>query len=123
MVSELPLKPIKRIIKNHYNGEISKEACIYVRDYLLDVINYSVEEAVKEFNEYNRLRKMHKLPVLKRLDKQIFVTILDKIYIPGENNIIGKVGKYNVKLPCQGDNIINETKGDVVIKDAGNEVS
>jgi len=123
MVSELPVKPIKRIIKNHYTGEISKEACIYVRDYLLDVINYCTKEVIKEFNEYNRLRKIQKLPVLKRLDKQIFVNILDKIYIPGENNIIGKVGKYNVKLPCQGDNIMDENKEDVIIKDAGNEVS
>ena len=69
------------------------------------------------------MRKIHNLPVLKRLDKQIFVTISDKIFIPVKNNKIGKVGQYNEILFCQGDNIINKNRKDVIIKDAGVEVT
>jgi hypothetical protein len=123
MVNEIPLKTIKRILKNHYNGEITKDACIYVRNYVVNIVNYFAEEAKTEFKEYNRLREIHNLPVLKRLDKQIFVTISDKIFKPVKNNKIGKVGQYNEILFCQGDNIINKTRKDVIIKDAGNEVA
>lgn len=123
MVNEIPLKSIKRILKKKYNDEITKDACIYVRDYVLNIVNYFAEEAKTEFKDYNRLRKIHNLPVLKRLDKHIFVTISDKIFIPIKNNKVGKVGQYNEILFCQGDNIINKTRKDVIIKGAGKEVA
>lgn len=32
---KLPIKPIKNIIKKYYKGEISEDACYFVRDNLV----------------------------------------------------------------------------------------
>jgi len=122
MVSEFPLKPIKRILKKYYQGEISTDACIYIRDLLLDVTEYLANQGIKEFVEYNCRRQEHNLPVLKRLDKSVFIDISDKIFNAVRNNNIGEVGKCNEILLCQGGNITNKKRKDIIIKDAGVEV-
>jgi len=120
MVSEFPLKPIKRILKRYYQGEISTDTCIYVRDVLLNFTEYLAFEGVKEFGEYNQRRKMQGLPVLKRLDRSVFVDIGSKIFNRLRDYNIGKVG-CNGLLLCQ-DDIMHKNEQKDIIEDAGVEV-
>lgn len=121
MVSEFPLKPIKRILKRYYQGEISTDTCIYVRDVLLNFTEYLAFEGVKEFGEYNQRRKMQGLPVLKRLDRSTFVNIGSKIFNRLRDYNIGEVGKCNELLLCQ-DDIMHKNEQKDIIEDAGVEV-
>lgn len=122
MVNEIPLKPIKRILKKYYNGEITTNSCIYVRDLVLNFTEYVIEECVKEFEDYNIRRQEHNLPVLKRLDTSVFVDFSDKIYKSLLNKTFGEVGQSNKLLLCQDSDIIRKNRNDVIIKDAGVEV-
>jgi len=99
MASELPLKTIKRIIKEHWDGEITQECCVYVRDVLLDVIHSLAEESIIEFEEFNKRRKLQRLPALKRLDKTAF-TSANSIYSQQICNT-GKIGQNNKELFCR----------------------
>ena len=99
MASELPLKTIKRIIKEHWDGEITQECCVYVRDVLLDIIHSLAEESVKEFEDFNKRRKLQGLPILKRRDKAAFASANSKYSQQICNN--GKIGKNNRELFCR----------------------
>ena len=121
MVNEFPIKPIKRILKRYYQGEISIDTCIYVRDVLLNFTEYLAFEGVKEFGEYNQRRKMQGLPVLKRLDRSTFVNIGSKIFNLLIDINIGEVGECNGLLLCQ-DDIMQRKEQKDIIKDAGVEV-
>jgi len=121
MVNEFPIKPIKRILKRYYQGEISIDTCIYVRDVLLNFTEYLAFEGVKEFGEYNQRRKMQGLPVLKRLDRSTFVNIGSKIFNLLMDINIGEVGECNGLLLCQ-DDIMQRKEQKDIIKDAGVEV-
>ena len=121
MVNEFPIKPIKRILKRYYQGEISTDTCIYVRDVLLNFAEYLAFEGVKEFEEYNRRREMQGLPSLKRLDRSVFVDIRSKIFNRLGDYNIGEVGECNELLLCQ-DDIMQRKEQKDIIKDAGVEV-
>jgi hypothetical protein len=121
-ISKFPVKPIKRIIKKYYHGEVTKDSCIYVRNLILDIVEYYVEECVEEFNSYNRRRQEQNLPVLKRLDKFVFVNISDKVFKPVMYKNIGKVGRSTNLLLCQDSDIINKKGNDIIVKDADGEV-
>ena len=121
MVSEFPLKPIKRILKRYYQEEISMDACVYVRDVLLNFTEYLAREGVMEFEEYNRRRVIQGLPLLKRLDRSTFVDTRRKIFNLLKDNNIGEVGEYNELLLCQ-DDIMQRKKVKDIIEDAGVEV-
>jgi len=109
MVNEFPIKPIKRILKRYYQGEISTDTCIYVRGVLLNFTEYLAFEGVKEFGEYNQRRKMQGLPVLKRLDRSAFESTRSKVFNLLRDNNIGEVGECNELLLCQ-DDIMEQSK-------------
>jgi len=96
MTETLPLKMVKRIMKEQWDGEISYDACVYVRDVLYDVLCDIIEFGVYEFEEVNNCRKQHGLPRLKRLDKSSFsgVSSLYSQYICN----YGKIGQVNRDL-------------------------
>jgi len=98
---KLPVKPIKHILKNYHKGEISDDACYYVRDILLELTEILAEKAVKEFEEINNERKKHGIPKLKRLDKSSFINIWDSFFKSIDVSNMGKVGKNNNTLLCQ----------------------
>lgn len=89
------------ILKNHYRGEISEEAVIFVRDTLLDLTDFLAERAVKNFDNINQKRQEQGLNMLKRLDKDSFKNVLERIYkqIVDKNN--GEVVTQNESLFCQ----------------------
>ncbi len=121
MVSEFPLKPIKRILKRYYQGEISRDACDCVRDVLLNFTEYLAQEGVMEFEEYNKRRVIQGLPLLRRLDRSAFESARSKVFNLLRDNNIGEVGNLNGLLLCQDDIMQRKKKMDI-IEDAGVEV-
>jgi hypothetical protein len=97
----LPIKPIKNIIKKYYKGEISEDACYFVRDNLVKLTELFAQEAIREFEKTNDARQKHGIPILKRLDKKSFVYILDSFLIRIDIPVMGKVGQDNTSLLCQ----------------------
>jgi len=122
MISKFPLKPIKRILKRYYQGEISTDACVYVRDVLLVFTEYLAREGVMEFEEYNKRRVIQGLPLLRRLDRSAFESSRSKIFNLLKYNNIGEVGECNDLLLCQ-DDIVQRNKKMDIIEDAGVEVA
>lgn len=98
---KIPIKPIKNIIKKYYKGEISEDACYYVRDNLLQLTEFITQEAIKEFEKTNNIRQKHGMPQLKRLDKTSFVYILDSFLKKTDILDMGEVGQDNKSLLCQ----------------------
>ena len=99
----IPLKPIKHILKTYYKGEISNAACIDVRNLLLDIIGYLAEETVKEFENYNIMRLKQGLPPLKRLNSFVFREVRDRFFKSIGVVNMGEVGKQNETLLCPKD--------------------
>jgi hypothetical protein len=97
----LPVKPIKHILKKFHKGEISEDACYYVKDLLLKFTEILAEEAEKEFEKSNSDRKKHGIPILKRLDKASFIEIWGRFFKRIKVSNIGEVGKDNNSLLCQ----------------------
>ena len=100
-MARYPLKPIRTILKEHHDGEVSEEAVIYVRDILLVVTAFLAEESVKDFNELNRRRQEQGLPILKRLDRFAFKNVWESIYKQILDKNIGEVGNVMETLLCQ----------------------
>jgi len=96
-----PLKPVKMILKNHYRGEVSEEAVILVRDILLNLTDFLAEHAVKDFDKVNQKRQEQGLTQLKRLDKDSFKNVWERIYKQIVDKNIGEVGTSNESLLCQ----------------------
>ena len=101
-MESFPLKPIKKLLKNYYDGDISLESVIFTRDVLMIVTKYLAVEASKEFKERNKTRQIQGLPQLKRLDiisiKKIWERIKNQL---NDNNIVDEVGKSNDTLLCR----------------------
>jgi len=97
----LPVKPIKHILKNYHKDGISEDACYYVRDLLLKFTEILAEEAEKEFKNLNSNRKKHGIPKLKRLDKASFIEIWDRFFKIINDSKMGEVGKDDKTLLCQ----------------------
>lgn len=96
-----PIKPVKKILKHYYNGEISVESLVYVRDILIDFTNLLAEQTVKVFDEMNEQREKSGIPSLKRLDKKSFEKVWKNIYKEVIHKNIGEVGNHNEILLCQ----------------------
>ena len=98
---DMPVKPIKHILKKFYSGEISENACFYVRDILLQFTEILAYQAVKEFKESNDERSKYNIPKMKRLDKMSFIQVWERFYKIINDSNGGKVGKENNTLLCQ----------------------
>ena len=123
MTSEFPLKPIKRILKKYYKGEITTESVIFVRNVLLDTTKLLAEEAVKEFEDINRIGNDHHTASFKRLNKFTFESVFDRFFKPVFDKDDGVVGHNNKALLCQNGDITNRKKNDIIIKDEAIEVA
>jgi len=110
----IPVKPIKRILKAYYKGEISNATCIDVRNLLLDIIGYLAEETVKEFENYNIRRLNQGIQPLKRLDSFVFREVRDRFFKSIGVVNMGEVGKCNGSLLCLGDDIQKQEKEDII---------
>lgn len=100
-MAEYPIKPVKKILKKHHNGEISEDTVIYVRDILLDFTNYFAKQAVEEFHTMNQRRVKNGLSPLKRLDRTSFKIVWERTYKQITDKKIGEVGNHNDILLCQ----------------------
>ena len=95
-MSKLPLKVIKERLKKYYNGEISLEAVIEVREIIEYVLNIIAESGAKEFQIRNRRLQEENQPIIKRLDDSIFITISETLFIGLSDNFNGSQRKINV---------------------------
>ena len=117
-----PLKPIKRILKKYYYGEISRDVCIYVRDSLLDITNKLAENAVKEFEQYNLRREQQGLYRIKRLNIFVFQRCMETFFKPIVDINNGEEGRINERLLCQDGGLINKKGENITAKNADVEV-
>jgi hypothetical protein len=91
-MAEYPIKPVKRILKKHHNGEVSEETAVYVRDILVDFTEFLAKQAVQEFHLMNQSRAKNGLIPLKRLDKTSFKIVWGRIYKQLIDKNMGEVG-------------------------------
>ena len=105
-----PLKPIKRILKKYYNGEICENVCIYVKDILLETTNLLAKNAVKEFEQYNSRRKQQGLHRVRRLNKFVFQRSKEMVFKPIVDINNGEEGVENNGLLCQDGNMIDKNR-------------
>ena len=96
-----PIKPVKKILKQYYNGEISTESLVYVKDILIEFTNFLAKQAVQEFYMLNQTRVRNGLTSLKRLDKLSFKIVWERTYKQITDKNIGEVGNHNDILLCQ----------------------
>ena len=117
------LKPIKKILKIYYDGEISDEAVIYIRDILLYITHFIGKEGVEEFKNNNIARTKQGLPPYKRLDVTAFKEVWGRFFKFLNDSKFGKVGQFNDELLCQDGDIIDRTRKDIIIKDEATEAA
>ncbi len=96
-----PLKPIRTILKEHHDGEISEETVIFLRDILLIFTEFLAKQAVQEFNIMNQRRANNGLASMKRLDELSFRIVWERIYKQIVDKNIGEVGNVMETLLCQ----------------------
>lgn len=104
-----PIKPLKKILKQNYNGEISTESLVYVKDILIEFTNFLAKQAVEEFHMMNKRRVKNGLSPLKRLDRTSFKIVWERIYKQIEDKNMGEVGNNETSsLLCPKDGANNE---------------
>jgi hypothetical protein len=95
-MSKLPLKVIKDSLRKYYNGEISLNAVLEVREiveYILDIV---AESGAKEFHLRNRRLQEENQPIIRRLDDSIFITISETLFKGLDDSLYGSQRKINV---------------------------
>ena len=117
------LKPIKKILKIFYDGEISDETVIYIRDILLHITYFIGKEGVEEFKNNNIARTKHGLPPYKRLDVTAFKEVWDRFFKSIEVTNMGEVVQVNRSLLCLDGDIIERNRKDIIVKDDEKEGS
>lgn len=95
MVKKLPLKLIRRTLKEYVKGEITQESIIYVRDILDNVLCQLGEDSIKELDKSNRLRQIQGLPKLKRYPVSVFIKLSDELFNQPPDFNDGDTGHYN----------------------------
>ncbi len=92
---KLPLRPIKRIIKQVLDGQISQDGYLYLKEVLETVATDFVDNVKEEFWERNQIRKIHGLPKFKRIPSSIFKRFSVKVYKTTEDFNDGETGQTN----------------------------
>ncbi len=100
MVSKIPLRTVKRIIKENWDGEISQDCCVYVKDFLMSVLQDLIECSIQEFEEKNVKRKQQRLPELKRIDANCFIKVANRLYTLNSLVIQGDVEQSSREPNC-----------------------
>ena len=100
MVKKLPLKLIRRTLKEYVKGEITQESIIYVRDVLDNVLCQLGEDSIKELDKSNRLRQIQGLPKLKRYPVSVFIKLSDELFNQPPDFKFGEAGQYNNETVC-----------------------
>lgn len=95
--NKLPLQPIRNIMKENCPYHIREDAIIELENILVDIIIRISIEAVKKFDNLNKLREKQGLRRLKRLNEwAVFLTI---------KNIIKS--RKNIDMGLQPEEIVN----------------
>ena len=99
MAERFSLKTIKRILKNYYQGEISGDVYVYIRDIIEEKLQRLINDGLKEFEEINNKRKKQGLPKFKRLNLSAFINVKYLTSRQIRNN--GIIGQSNSELLCR----------------------
>ena len=96
MVKEkIPYKLVRRILKTHTDKEITREGVTYVKEFVENLLKEIAEECIKEQEEQNRLRRIQKLPKLKRIQVSVFKRLLDSLFNETPDFNMGEVAQYS----------------------------
>ena len=95
MQNTLPYKTVKKILKEYVKGEVTHESVIYVKDLLEDISKLIATRSIKEFEEYNHLREIQKLPKLKRIPSSIYLRLCEGLYKCVVDFKLGAKGQHN----------------------------
>jgi len=113
-VRNIPVEPLKRILKSYSNGEISQKACLLFRDIIIEFADILAENSVKEFEKNNRALKVQGLIPLKRIDKLFIKRARDRFLYDQWIRNMGKVGHSNTLLLFPKDNIKKKESKDII---------
>ena len=80
MVTRLPLKTIRKILKENVKGEVSLEACLYAKAFCENILKELAIASNLELQEENRLRQIQNLPIRKRIDGSIFKKVSHHLF-------------------------------------------
>ena len=95
MRNKISKRLVKRILKEYWDGEISKDLCIFVKDYLDELTHKIIKELVAETQRENRLRQVQNLPEMKRIALSTFKSLLAKVNKQTSINLTGNIGELN----------------------------
>jgi hypothetical protein len=77
--TELPYKTLKRILVNNLGGQqISKESVEYIRNLLETQLQELCQKVIKKQQESNKLRKFHGLPLKRRFEVNLFLSVSER---------------------------------------------
>ncbi|MCK5635981.1 MAG: hypothetical protein KAH91_01065 [Thermoplasmatales archaeon] len=76
----IPYKTVKRILKSNVNEEVTHQSVVCVKDFLDNVCKDIATASKREFDNYNELRELHKLPKSKRIPSFIFINFVTRLY-------------------------------------------
>jgi predicted transcriptional regulator len=96
MVKEaIPYKTVRRILKTHTDKEVTREGVTYVKEFVENLLKEIAEECIKEQEEQNRLRRIQKLPQLKRIQVSAFKRLLGSLFNETPDFNMGEVAQYS----------------------------
>lgn len=96
MVKEtIPYKLVRRVLKTHTDKEVTREGVTYVKEFVENLLKEIAEECIKEQEEQNRLRRIQKLPQLKRIQVSVFKRLLDSLFNETPDFNMGEVAQYS----------------------------
>lgn len=94
-ILSISLNQVRKSVSQYWEGEISQDTIIYIRDILEDVLTQISKEVVREIEERNYIREKVNLPVKKRIKASSIKMISVKVYKSVDDSKCSEVGQNN----------------------------
>jgi hypothetical protein len=91
----LSKETIKRIFKENWDCEISRQSCVYLCNILKEILEQIVKDTIQEVKETNKIRESANLPPIKRIKTDVLCNICVKFLKERLDLTNGKLGQYN----------------------------
>lgn len=92
----IPYKRMRKFLRQETKGTVSKEACVFMQNYMEDFMKEICKEIISEHQRQNELRKFHGLPEHKRIQVSEYIKHLgNEIYQKFHFRTKGEIGKHN----------------------------
>lgn len=94
-MSSISLNSIRKSLSDKWDGEISRDACEYIRNQLVNALIDISERSSMEMQDINNIRKEVDLPEHKRITVPIVKMLEVKVYKRSPEFGPGEVGRNN----------------------------